>query len=442
MYSIKDLVNEQLCTGCGVCISEKSIEGQMKWNENGFLFPDISYGDVERALRVCPFNPIPEKIVEDEDALAEIFLNDSPHSDDHIGHFENTYIGYSEKYRNTSSSGGIATFIFDKLLRGKKVSHIFVVKEVDGSYEYSLFSDIDDLISISKTRYIPVTMEKLFKQIDEIEGSVAVCGVACFIKAIRLKQYYNPEFKKKISFLVGIICGGWKSKFFTDFLAQAANINGDYHNQEYRIKNIHSLSSDYSFGAYDKVDNFHSVQMFTLGDMWGTGLFKSKACEFCTDVTTELADISLGDAWLDEYRKEGLGNNIIITRSKLADDIIANALAVGEINVKKVHKNKIIASQSPSFYHRQNAIYFRANFIHHNLRVKPYYRKRMNRNISIPYMLVQSQREITRKRSIEIWKNKRNITEFNKEMKKSLKYLHWLTKINRKYRAIAKKIGY
>lgn len=51
--------------------------------------------------------------------------------------------------------------------------------------------------------------------------------------------------------------------------------------------------------------------MRNLGDMWGTGLFKLNACDFYDDVTTELADISLGDAWLKPYDSDGAGNNII-----------------------------------------------------------------------------------------------------------------------------------
>ena len=37
------------------------------------------------------------------------------------------------------------------------------------------------------------------------------------------------------------------------------------------------------------------IKMSLLGDMWGTGLFKANACDFCDDVTA-VKDISLGDA--------------------------------------------------------------------------------------------------------------------------------------------------
>src|SRR5690606_17900611 len=142
-------------------------------------------------------------------------------------------------------------------------------------------------------------------------------------KAVRLKQHYYPQYKEKISFLVGIICGGLKSRFFTDYLANKSGIEGKYSKQEYRIKDANSRAIDYSFGAYDSSGDFHQMKMKTVGDMWGTGLFKSHACDFCDDVTTELADISLGDAWIPPYNKEGLGTSVIVTRTKTADLLIS-----------------------------------------------------------------------------------------------------------------------
>src|SRR5690606_21486056 len=111
---------------------------------------------------------------------------------------------------------------------------------------------------------------------------------------------------------------------------------GDYFKQEYRIKDKNSTASDYSFGAYDKTHDFYQMKMSKVGDMWGTGLFKSNACDFCTDVLTELADISLGDAWLPEYRLDGLGNSVIISRSKLADELIKNGIKDQSLVVKSV----------------------------------------------------------------------------------------------------------
>ncbi|WP_150299123.1 Coenzyme F420 hydrogenase/dehydrogenase, beta subunit C-terminal domain [Pseudomonas profundi] len=45
--------------------------------------------------------------------------------------------------------------------------------------------------------------------------------------------------------------------------------------------------------------------MKEIGDIYGEGPFKENACNFCEDVTIELADISLGDASLQPYSQDG-----------------------------------------------------------------------------------------------------------------------------------------
>jgi coenzyme F420 hydrogenase subunit beta len=134
-----------------------------------------------------------------------------------------------------------------------------------------------------------------------LEGKIAIVGVACFIKAIRLAQHKEPDFKEKIPFLIGIICGGVKSRFFTKYLAGKVGVSIENIQQpQFRMKDLNSTSDNYSFGCYDrngKSKKEKTVKMRSVGNMWGTGLFKANACDFCDDVTTELADISLGDAW-------------------------------------------------------------------------------------------------------------------------------------------------
>lgn len=427
-YNISDIVNNKLCVGCGLCISE-SDSSKMISNEEGFLVPNLDYMFSDNAIKLCPFNPSPENSVKDEDVLAKNIFKNAKEKDSRIGLFEETYIGYSNNHRETSSSGGIATYIFEKLLKENIVDHLYIVKEINGTYQYQWFNDANDIKKISKTRYIPVTLENLFKEIDSKEGKVGVSGVACFVKAIRLKQHYYPEYKEKIPFIIGIICGGLKSKFYTDYLVKNAGIKDLYKNQEYRIKDRNSSASDYSFGAYDKMNTFHQIKMSKLGDMWGTGLFKSNACDFCDDVTTELADISLGDAWLSEYRRDGLGNSVIITRSKLADKLILEGIQTNELNVVSVNKDLIIKSQEGSFRHRQDALRFRLKF----LRIKIDKRKRFYRDITLINKLIQLARRNTRSKSLSIWiENNDNIELYQNKLNKYLLALKLLNRIKNK----------
>src|SRR5690554_6780848 len=97
--TIKDIVNNKLCVGCGLCISE-SEDSKMILNDEGFLVPDITKEFNDNAIKVCPFNPHPEKEVEDEDQLAALFLDTKNMKYEFtLGHFYGGYIGRSEERR-------------------------------------------------------------------------------------------------------------------------------------------------------------------------------------------------------------------------------------------------------------------------------------------------------------------------------------------------------
>ncbi|HHG8774827.1 TPA: Coenzyme F420 hydrogenase/dehydrogenase, beta subunit C-terminal domain [Raoultella planticola] len=431
--SIDTIIKNDLCTGCGICISEdKSKTAYMDWNEDGFLYPILtSASDVIAMEKVCPFN-LENKF--DEDFLAREFITTNKFADEEIGLYHSLYAGYSIKYRDTSSSGGIATYIFEKLLSNKIVDALFIVSELNGRYGYQLFTSQEEIVNISKTRYYPVTLESLFDEINRCNGRVAVSGVACFIKAIRLKQNLYPEYKDKIPFLVGIICGGLKSRFYTDFLAQSAGCSGEYENPQYRVKNDASFASDYKFSCKDKFgERIHVVEMQKLGDMWGTGLFKSNACDFCDDVTTELADISLGDAWIKPYNQDGLGNSIIITRSRLSNDLIKNGLMNGDLVLDTVGLSSVKSSQQGSFNHRHKGLLYRVKDAIRKRKCVPKRRDRFLVNQNFIFNLVQKERLNTRRNSISLWKKSKGISDYNAMLSIPLMKLFKATRRNHRF---------
>jgi coenzyme F420-reducing hydrogenase beta subunit len=309
---ISDIVKNDLCIGCGLCVYKCPTQAlKMKWNENGFLVPDL-FGNCDLnglCISVCPFNLNPDNEVKTENELTQLFIDSNFEFHSKIGRYIGLYAGFSNDYRLSSSSGGIATYILLELLEKGIVDYIITVNESNIEktfYEYSILSSKSEILNASKTKYFPVTLASVMQQINELQGKVAVVGVACFIKAIRLTLYKEPTLNEKIIFLVGIICGGVKSRYFTDYLASKTGVfHGDFTKPQYRVKDLNSTAIDYSFRCIGKKDNIeNTIKMSSVGDMWGTGLFKNNACDFCDDVTTELSDISIGDAWIDPYIKK------------------------------------------------------------------------------------------------------------------------------------------
>lgn len=471
------VIQQDLCVGCGACLyAAPGAELKMDWNSRGFLVPVATAGanteskaaatnteskatatnteskpsatattsttaGAAESLRVCPFNPWPEEAVKTEDQLADLFLTEAPHRHPKVGHYYNTYAGYSTQYRPTSSSGGLATYLIDALLKSKKVDAVMVVKEGRAAfYEYGLLRAGEDCTAASKTRYYPVTMAGLMEQLRSGNERYAVVGIACFIKAIRLLQYYHPELNEKIKFSIGIICGGLKSRFFAEYLAGRAGADSRQFSQpQFRIKDTRSTASDYSYACSDQQGRQHSIKMRTVGDMWGTGLFKNNACDFCDDVTAELADISLGDAWLSPYKNDGKGTNVIVTRSRAAEEFIHQGIESKDLIVEPLAFDCFLHSQQGSFYHRHQALGYRIMQAQKQGAIVPP-KRRDQEKIGPVLKQVQNQRRLLRRLSLRLWAAGSDSAAFDRALRKPLFKLKVLTRINHYRRAILKKI--
>ncbi len=429
------VVKNDMCTGCGVCIStcpNSAIE--MNWNDYGFLVPILkgvcdSHGE---CLLVCPFNPFPSIECASETEIAQKFFDLTSKNNNKIGFYKNFYAGFSIEFRNTSTSGGIATFILSELFNRGIIDSVCSVRASSKSgyfYEYSLINSIEDLIRSSKTRYYPVTLAEVFSAIKNLDKRVAIVGVGCFVKAVRLAQMNNPTLIKKIPFIVGIICGGLKSAFFTEYLGEKAGVSiVDIQEPQYRIKNIKSTADNYSFECINKEKQQKNIiNMKSVGNMWGTGLFKSNACDFCDDVTTELADISLGDIWIEPYKSDGQGTNVMVTRTELAEDIIKESIKNGAISAEKITLDQFLKTQQGSFNHRHRGQAFRLQYLKKKgvLISKKRYE---NEKISLDFKIVQLIRMFVRKKSLEIWKECKNAISFDKKIKIYLVFLRIATK--------------
>lgn len=442
---VNTVVKNDLCIGCGLCTYKNEDKIEMIWNDEGFLVPEFKTNNFElnNDLEVCPFNPNPEKQVRTENEIADIFLKDASHHHPKIGRYTDLYVGYADGFRKKSSSGGIATFVFAALLESGEVNHVISVKGgANNHYEYSISSNMEELRETAKTKYYPVTLATILAEIDKLEGTVAVAGVACFIKAIRLGQHYHPELKAKIKFLVGIICGGIKSSFFAEYLASKTGVKkNDFIEPQFRIKDDQSTANDYSFGCTE--NSTHSkkqLKMKTVGDMWGTGLFKANACDFCDDVTTELADISVGDAWLQPYVQDGKGTSVVVTRSEAASRLIKNAILEKRVQLENLPLNKFLFSQKGSFNHRQQAQPFRIKRAQKKGQLVPP-KRFISEKIALTSKIVQLLRRKARSKSLKVWKDNPKANHFEPRMSMLLKALKIANKINRMNPFVSKKHG-
>lgn len=141
-----------------------------------------------------------------------------------------------------------------------------------------------------------------------------------------------------------------------------------------------------------------------------------------------IADISLGDAWLEPYSKDGRGTSVVITRSPLADAIIQEGIQSTTLSVEPISPDTMRASQQGSYNHRHDGLYVRVKEA--QARGVPMAEKRYGKKpVTFDVYFVQKLRRLTRRKSLEVWSQTQTATEFDKKMKSVLFNLKVATKI-------------
>ena len=368
--SPSQIVRSGLCIGCGACLAHANGQGgRMQMDRDGQLKPagpSEWYNErTELFGRTCPFSPA----AADENAIAESAFPNAPTGDPLIGRFYSCYVGHvcEEAYRRNGSSGGMVSWTATELLRKGLVDGVAHVRPAgagsagDPLFRYGISRSAEEVAGGAKSRYYPIELSEIIREIREVPGRYAVVGIPCFIKAVRLLAAEEPLMRERIAFTLGLFCGHMKSARMVESFAWQMGLKADAVRQiDYRLKdhrrpaNWYSAELQLNDGSLRQQDWWHMVD----GD-WGAGFFQNSACDFCDDVVAETADIAFGDAWVEPYASDGRGTNVVIVRSSLLDDMLQSAIAAGRIELRKVDGEFVRKTQAAGLRHRREGLALR-----------------------------------------------------------------------------------
>lgn len=363
---IDEVVKNDLCIGCGTCagICPRGIL-KIKDNEYGEYIPfevQVCDSHCGLCLEVCPFSnnenetQIGEKIYGSTEGMK--YLPET-------GYYLDSYAGYSSEFRQSSASGGIATWLLTKLLKDGIVDYVICPtpqKNPEKLFSFEILSDEKSVKAASGSAYYPVEMSEIIQRIGEVPGRYAITGLPCFIKALRLASQKNRKIRERIVFTIGLVCGQMKSKNYTKYIAARAG-NSDLskiQNVYYRGKSPEKPASNFYFQSTDEYGSQHKIFWDEgVSEAWINRWFTPNACNYCDDVFAELADVTFMDAWLPEYSKESKGTNLVLLRSPEILAFIQEGTEKKEINVSKIPIENIIKSQIGVLDLKRNQLSYR-----------------------------------------------------------------------------------
>jgi coenzyme F420 hydrogenase subunit beta len=169
-----------------------------------------------------------------------------------------------------------------------------------------------------------------------------VVGLPCHIHAIRKAQLKFPKLKKRIKLLFGLFCASGRSVNGLKTLMGGLNIP---------LESVMSLKYRGN-GWPGKLEIFTSDGEKVLADLENyypvMCLQNPHRCSLCHDKSAELADLSFGDLWLPEERKNaGAGKSICIVRTEEAASLFDAATRDGIVSQTALNEKELLRAVQP-----------------------------------------------------------------------------------------------
>ncbi len=359
MSNISRVIQAGLCHGCGTCAGvcpSNAIEMKVT---NGLWVPKVlsdrctSCGICERVcpgaevnfvtLNMLAFGKVPSNY-----AIGECLKCHVSHSTD-------------KNLRYNSASGGLASQILiyalnKGLINGALVTRMNTNKPMES--EAFIARTPEEIVLASKSKYCPVAANYALKDILHEKGRFAVVGLPCHIHGVRKAEELYPDLKKKIVLHIGLMCSHMVSYDGADFVVGKLGVDKNC------VQEITYRGSGWP-GFMTVKTAKQSVRIPLVGNwrsywpVFSSFLFTPKRCTMCPDQLAELADISLGDAWLREFRADKLGESILVTRTEFVENLINDLKSDGKISLSPISLDKVKKSQQVNLRFKKDDFYTR-----------------------------------------------------------------------------------
>lgn len=371
------VVANDFCIGCGGCaVVDETVTGMMLDARGQYVPAFVARDDSDVAARgrtavlnsalngdaICPFS----SQADNEDVLSDrLFAGMGLTFDQRVGFYDHVLVGHANEggFRLKGSSGGLTNWLLKALFDAGEIDAVIGVgeqaTEAGGThYGYQIIESPAQLSRLAKSKYYPVSLDKVLKEVSVSSKRYAFVGLPCFVKTVRNICQQQPDLAERIPFAIAIVCGHLKSRAFSEAIGWELGTPPErLASVDFRVKVPNEPANRYAVSVKDSDDHTRHRQVFDLYTSdWGLGFFKYKACDFCDDIAGETADATLGDAWLPEPIKEWEGNNIVITRHPVITRLFNEARQEGRVRVTPLSAEDFVASQAANYRHRHEGL--------------------------------------------------------------------------------------
>ena len=298
--NVEQIVSDGLCTQCGTCAgtcAKAAIE--MRWSLAQGWLPQVHSercDNCEACLAVCPARGVdytPQAWWRERTAGAPAI--------DFLGPWRGLWFGWAadEQTRYAGASGGVATAI----LGGALEAGLIDVAIVAGLSAANRLAAVPvaarspaEVAACRGSKYTMVAMNDLLRLALREPGRYAFAGLPCHVQGLRLAQQRYRRLRERVVFSLGIFCGWSSQPRATELAARRLGID------PHELTDVRYRGPGWPGGLRLTMRSGEARERPypEYFDRTMTA-FTSPRCRLCPDGLAELADLSIGDAWLERF---------------------------------------------------------------------------------------------------------------------------------------------
>jgi coenzyme F420 hydrogenase subunit beta len=342
---IRDVAEQRLCSGCGVCASVAP--------EGITMVDDLAAGrrplqlvpgdrpEIQQALAACPGASLghePERFPAGVDATLLPGW----------GPVLEMWEGYAAdpELRFGGSSGGAASALALHMIEAGAHGALHIAARADAPLlnETVLSRTRDELLARTGSRYAPASPGDGLARIEAAPAPCVFIAKPCDVGGVAKAAALRPGLAANLALTIAVFCAGTPTTRGTLEMVRSMGFDRpeDVHSVRYRGNGWPGEAV--ATGVKDGVAHTASL---SYADSWGAILQKHRQwrCHLCLDHTGEFADVSVGDPWYREIEPGEPGRSLVVARTERGRAAVRAAIAAGHLVLEPAGPDLLPRSQ-------------------------------------------------------------------------------------------------
>lgn len=342
--SLKDVVDWDLCTGCGACYYACSEGAVSLINiETRGIRPQFNLpacAECTKCLSICP-----GYVVDANTNVAAESMPPCSEADHAFGPALEIWEGHASdsEIRYSASSGGILTALALYCLEQEKmdfVLHTGVNDEHPMENRTVKSRTRNELLTRTGSRYAPASPCEGLATIEGSHGPCVFIGKPCDVAAVSMLRSVRPALDRNLGLVLTFFCAGTPSTQGTRHLAETLTVLPD------QINSVRYRGDGWPGRFTIIYDDERQEKSLSYAESWGKLThYRSLRCNLCPDGLGRLGDISCGDAWENSTDNGNPGLSLVVVRTTRGRQILHAAIAANYVKLRPVTSDNVFAAQ-------------------------------------------------------------------------------------------------